>query len=100
LKIIPNARTTTSDQDLRIPSKGGICRRCIGLCFAFLSACQYSGGFQLIEEFFKNEFHLSSCQCQICNIYLIGLVAVGTKAKKKKDLNIATEIVFLWYWDC
>jgi hypothetical protein len=30
---------------------------------------------------------------KFATLVLIGLVAIGTKAKKKKDLNIATEIV-------
>ena len=47
----------------------------------------------LLKNFAKMSFIYPPVNAKIATLILIGLVAVGTKAKKKKDLNIATEIV-------
>jgi len=47
----------------------------------------------LLKNFSKLSFIYPPINAKIATLILIGLVAVGTKARKKKDLNIATEIV-------
>lgn len=47
----------------------------------------------LLKNFSKMSFIYPPINTKFATLILIGLVAVGTKAKKKKDLNIATEIV-------
>ena len=47
----------------------------------------------LLKNFSKLSFIYPPINAKFATLILIGLVAVGTKAKKKKDLNIATEIV-------
>jgi len=47
----------------------------------------------LLKNFSKMSFIYPPVNAKFATLLLIGLVAVGTKAKKKKDLNIATEIV-------
>lgn len=47
----------------------------------------------LLKNFSKLSFIYPPINAKFATLVLIGLVAVGTKAKKKKDLNIATEIV-------
>ncbi|MGB4447545.1 MAG: type IV secretion system DNA-binding domain-containing protein [Cloacibacterium sp.] len=47
----------------------------------------------LLKNFVKMNFIYPPINAKFATLILIGLVAVGTKAKKKKDLNIATEIV-------
>ena len=47
----------------------------------------------LLKNFSKMSFFYPLINAKFATLILIGLVAVGTKAKKKKDLNIATEIV-------
>lgn len=47
----------------------------------------------LLKNFSKMSFFYAPINAKFATLILIGLVAVGTKAKKKKDLNIATEIV-------
>ncbi len=47
----------------------------------------------LLKNFSKLSFIYPPINAKIATLFLIGLVAVGTKARKKKDLNIATEIV-------
>ena len=47
----------------------------------------------LLKNFSKLSFIYPPVNAKFATLVLIGLVAVGTKAKKKKDLNIATEIV-------
>ncbi|OWK99386.1 mobilization protein [Kaistella haifensis DSM 19056] len=47
----------------------------------------------LLKNFSKMSFFFPPINAKFATLILIGLVAVGTKAKKKKDLNIATEIV-------
>lgn len=47
----------------------------------------------LLKNFSKMSFIYPPINAKFATLILIGLVAVGTKAKKKKDLNIATEIV-------
>ena len=47
----------------------------------------------LLKNFSKMSFIYPPINAKFATLVLIGLVAVGTKAKKKKDLNIATEIV-------
>ena len=47
----------------------------------------------LLKNFSKMSFIYPPINVKFATLILIGLVAVGTKAKKKKDLNIATEIV-------
>ena len=47
----------------------------------------------LLKNFSKMSFFYPPINAKFATVILIGLVAVGTKAKKKKDLNIATEIV-------
>ncbi|KUJ50069.1 type IV secretion system DNA-binding domain-containing protein [Chryseobacterium sp. JAH] len=47
----------------------------------------------LLKNFSKMSFIYPPINAKIATLILIGLVAIGTKAKKKKDLNIATEIV-------
>ena len=47
----------------------------------------------LLKNFSKMSFFYPPINAKFATLILIGLVAVGTKAKKKKDLNIATEIV-------
>lgn len=47
----------------------------------------------LFKNFSKMSFIYPPINAKFATLVLIGLVAVGTKAKKKKDLNIATEIV-------
>lgn len=46
-----------------------------------------------LKNFSKMSFFYPPINAKFATLILIGLVAVGTKAKKKKDLNIATEIV-------
>ncbi|UMQ41589.1 type IV secretion system DNA-binding domain-containing protein [Chryseobacterium sp. Y16C] len=47
----------------------------------------------LLKNFSKMSFIYPPVNAKIATFILIGLVAIGTRAKKKKDLNIATEIV-------
>lgn len=47
----------------------------------------------LLVNFSKMSFINRPINAKMTTIVLIGLVAVGTKAKKKKDLNVAKEIV-------
>jgi type IV secretory pathway TraG/TraD family ATPase VirD4 len=47
----------------------------------------------LLKNFSKLSFIYPPINAKFATLILIGLVAVGTKARKKKDLNIATEIV-------
>ena len=47
----------------------------------------------LLKNFSKMSFIYPPINAKFATLILIGLVAVGTKAKKKKDLNIVTEIV-------
>ncbi len=47
----------------------------------------------LLKNFSKMSFFYPPVNAKIATVILIGLVAIGTKAKKKKDLNIATEII-------
>ncbi len=47
----------------------------------------------LLKNFSKMSFFYPPINAKFATLILIGLVAVGTKAKKKNDLNIATEIV-------
>ena len=47
----------------------------------------------LLKNFSKMSFFYPPINAKFATLILIGLVAVGTKAKKKKDLDIATEIV-------
>ena len=47
----------------------------------------------LLKNFSKLSFIYPPINAKFATLILIGLVAVGTKAKKKKDLNIITEIV-------
>ena len=47
----------------------------------------------LLKNFSKMSFIYPPINAKFATLILIGLVAVGTKAKKKKDLNISTEIV-------
>lgn len=46
----------------------------------------------LLKNFSKMSFIYPPINAKFTTVILIGLVAVGTKAKKKKDLNIYTEI--------
>ncbi|CAM3679778.1 type IV secretory system conjugative DNA transfer family protein [Elizabethkingia occulta] len=47
----------------------------------------------LLRNFSKMSFIYPPVNAKFATLILIGLVAIGTKAKKKKDLNIAIEIV-------
>ena len=47
----------------------------------------------LLKNFSKMSFIHPPINAKVATIILIGLVAIGTKAKKKKDLNIALEII-------
>lgn len=47
----------------------------------------------LLKNFSKMSFIYPPINAKFATLVLIGLVAVGTKAKKKKDLNIATGII-------
>lgn len=47
----------------------------------------------LLKNFSKMSFIYPPINAKFATLILIGLVAIGTKAKKKKDLNIAKEIV-------
>lgn len=47
----------------------------------------------LLKNFSKMSFFYPPIHAKFATLILIGLVAIGTKAKKKRDLNIATEIV-------
>ncbi|MCW3170292.1 type IV secretion system DNA-binding domain-containing protein [Chryseobacterium sp. 09-1422] len=47
----------------------------------------------LLKNFTKMSFIYPPIHAKIATLILIGLVATGTKAKKKQDLNIAIEIV-------
>ena len=46
----------------------------------------------LLKNFSKMSFIYPPINAKLATLVLIGLVAIGTKAKKKSDLNIATEI--------
>ncbi|WP_312076301.1 type IV secretion system DNA-binding domain-containing protein [Chryseobacterium sp.] len=46
----------------------------------------------LLKNFSKMSFIYPPINAKFATVVLIGLVAIGTKAKKKKDLNIYTEI--------
>ncbi len=47
----------------------------------------------LLKNFSKLSFIYPPVNVKFATLILIGLVAIGTKAKKKRDLNVATEIV-------
>lgn len=47
----------------------------------------------LLKNFSKMSFIYPPVNAKLATLLLIGLVAIGTKAKKKRDLNIAMEIV-------
>ncbi|SHK73439.1 type IV secretion system DNA-binding domain-containing protein [Epilithonimonas mollis] len=47
----------------------------------------------LLKNFSKMSFIYPPINAKFATLVLIGLVAIGTKAKKKKDLNVAKEIV-------
>ena len=47
----------------------------------------------LLKNFSKMSFFYPPIHAKFATLILIGLVAIGTKAKKKRDLKIATEIV-------
>ncbi len=47
----------------------------------------------LLESFSKLSFIYPPVNAKFATLILIGLVAIGTKAQKKKDLNIATGII-------
>ena len=47
----------------------------------------------LLKNFTKLSFIYPPINAKFATIILIGLVAIGTKAKKKRELNIAIEIV-------
>ncbi|SHF40456.1 type IV secretory system conjugative DNA transfer family protein [Chryseobacterium sp. OV279] len=47
----------------------------------------------LLKNFSKMSFIYPPVNAKLATLLLIGLVAIGTKAKKKKDLNITMEIV-------
>lgn len=47
----------------------------------------------LLKNFTKMSFFYPPLNAKLSTLILIGLVAVGTRAKKKKDLNIGTEII-------
>ena len=47
----------------------------------------------LLKNFSRMSFIYPPVNAKLATLILIGLVAIGTKAKKKKDLNIAMEIV-------
>ena len=47
----------------------------------------------LLKNFVKMSFFYPPLNAKLSTLILIGLVAVGTRAKKKKDLNIGTEII-------
>ncbi len=47
----------------------------------------------LLKNFSKMSFIYPPINAKFATLILIGLVAIGTKAKKKKDLNITIEIV-------
>lgn len=47
----------------------------------------------LLKNFSKMSFIYPPLHAKLATLVLIGLVAIGTKAKKKKDLNVAKEIV-------
>ncbi|REC61284.1 type IV secretory system conjugative DNA transfer family protein [Chryseobacterium pennae] len=47
----------------------------------------------LLRNFSKISFIYPPVHAKLATLLLIGLVAIGTKAKKKKDLNITMEIV-------
>ena len=47
----------------------------------------------LLKNFSKMSFIYPPLNAKFATLILIALVAVGTKAKKKKDLNIVTEII-------
>lgn len=47
----------------------------------------------LLKNFSKMSFVYPAVNAKIATLILIGLVAIGTKARKKKDLNIITGII-------
>ena len=47
----------------------------------------------LLKNFSRMSFIYPPVNAKLATLLLIGLVAIGTKAKKKKDLNISTEII-------
>ena len=48
----------------------------------------------LLKNFSKMSFIYPPVHAKFATLVLIGLVAIGTKAKKQKDLNIVKSIVF------
>ncbi|KQR91442.1 mobilization protein [Chryseobacterium sp. Leaf180] len=48
---------------------------------------------ELLKNFSKLAFIYPPANAKFATLLLIGLVAIGTKAKKKKDLNISVEII-------
>ena len=50
----------------------------------FLSQCQYSSCINLLKKIFKMSFIYPPINAKFATLILIGLVAVGTKAKKRK----------------
>lgn len=47
----------------------------------------------MLKNFAKMSFFYPPLNAKLSTLILIGLVAVGTRAKKKQDLNIGTEII-------
>lgn len=47
----------------------------------------------LLKNFSKMSFIYPPLNAKLATLVLIGLVAIGTRAKKKKDLNVAKEII-------
>ncbi len=62
------------------------------LCVLFLSA-KIPILSNLLQSFAKLGFFYPSLNAKISTLILIGLVAIGTKAKKDKDLNVVKSIV-------
>lgn len=63
---------------------------CVSLFYLGANIPVVSG---LLKNFSRMSFIYPPVHAKLATLLLIGLVAIGTKAKKKRDLNIATEIV-------
>ncbi|RNA61408.1 type IV secretory system conjugative DNA transfer family protein [Chryseobacterium nematophagum] len=63
---------------------------CISLFYLHAEVPVFSN---LLKNFSKMSFIYPPINAKFATLVLIGLVAVGTKAQKKRDLNITTEII-------
>lgn len=88
-----NARTTASNKDLWIFPENGVLHCCHGLLHVIFLHANIKFLSNLLANFSKMVFFYPPLHAKLATLVLIALVATGTKAKKKKDLNITKEII-------